>query len=174
MMMPPACCRSCAPPCHAALSACPLRRSSPFFWAFQEGLVQDRQLAAQIFSFTDSIPGAEIGPAYQTISVASGRLVSEVELTVWPGVSGYVVTTAALEAEGEADMRLTIESTRVANSNVLPQLFDAVSVPVEQLLQQVRGKNAACASARITYLDTQLRVTRTMPDNQLFIYRRVL
>ncbi len=62
----------------------------------------------------------------------------------------------------------------MANSNVLPQLFDAVTVPVEQLLQQMRGSEAAKAAARVTYLDGQMRVTRTLPDNALFIYRRVL
>jgi hypothetical protein len=45
---------------------------------------------------------------------------------------------------------------------------------VEQLLQQVRGSDAAKVSARVTYLDGQLRVTRTQPDNQLFVYRRQL
>jgi hypothetical protein len=197
-------------------------RSSPFFWAFPSLVGGDRQLAAQIFAFTDSIPGAEIGPAYQTISLASGQLVSEVELRVWPGVSGYVVTTSRLAAAGESGVevattagllvlcarcvaahttaastlgiawlvpvaaschlahalpllpQLTVESTRVANSNVLPQLFDAITVPVEQLLQQVRGSEAAKASARVTYLDRQMRVTRTLPDNALFIYRRAL
>jgi len=28
-------------------------RSSPFFWAFMEGLVQNRMIAAKIFQFTD-------------------------------------------------------------------------------------------------------------------------
>ena len=28
-------------------------RSSPFFWAFQDGLVQNRAIAARIFQFTD-------------------------------------------------------------------------------------------------------------------------
>jgi hypothetical protein len=71
-------------------------------------------------------------------------------------------------------VQLVIESTRVANSNLLPQLFDAVSVPVEQIMAQIRGKDAAKVQARVVYMDSQLRVTRTLPDNQLFIYRRVL
>lgn len=40
-------------------------RSSPFFWAFQEGLVQNRDIAGAIFNFTDSIPGAHVGAAFQ-------------------------------------------------------------------------------------------------------------
>ncbi len=83
-------------------------RSSPFFWAFPSLVGGDRQLAAQIFAFTDSIPGADVGPAYQTISVASGQLVSEVELRVWPGVSGYVVTSSRLAAAGESDLEVRL------------------------------------------------------------------
>ncbi len=33
-------------------------RHSPFFLAFQDGLVRDKQLAEAIFAFTDAIPGA--------------------------------------------------------------------------------------------------------------------
>eukprot|EP00884_Botryococcus_braunii_P000823 jgi/Botrbrau1/10741/Bobra.180_2s0009.1 len=36
-------------------------RSSPFFWAFQNGLIQSQPLAEAIFRFTDSIPGATGG-----------------------------------------------------------------------------------------------------------------
>ncbi len=68
--------------------------------------MQDRGIASAIFKFTDSIPGADIGPAYQTISLASGSLVSEVELTVFPGVSGYVVTSSRLSAASDTDMEV--------------------------------------------------------------------
>ncbi len=61
-------------------------RSSPFFWAFQEGLVQSRDIASQIFKFTDSLPGATIGAAYQTISFDTGKLISEVDIEVFPAI----------------------------------------------------------------------------------------
>lgn len=62
---------------------------------FSEGLVQDRALASNIFAFTDAIPGATIGSAFQTFAfdgAYTGTLVSEVSLSVWPGLSGTVVT----------------------------------------------------------------------------------
>jgi hypothetical protein len=54
---------------------------SPFFLAFQQGLVQSRELAEAIFAFTDAIPGADILSAHQTVSLLSGSLISEVGVT---------------------------------------------------------------------------------------------
>lgn len=51
---------------------------SPFFAAFQGGLVQSKELAEAIFAFTDAIPGADILSAHQTVSLLSGSLISEV------------------------------------------------------------------------------------------------
>ena len=73
------------------MSAC-----SPFFPAFQNGLVQHPQLAEAIFAFTDAIPGAEIGAALQTVSLLSNSLTSEVDMTVFPGITGTVVTSSRL------------------------------------------------------------------------------
>ena len=67
-------------------------RSSPFFWAFQNGLVQDIDVAGAIFAFTDAIPGASIGRAVQTIDAAAGTYLSEVKMHVFPRLSGTVVT----------------------------------------------------------------------------------
>ena len=78
---------------HLVFSSCEhTRRSSPFFWAFQKGLVQDIDLAGAIFAFTDSIPGATVGRAVQHVDLAAGQLVSSVRLTVFPGLTGNVVT----------------------------------------------------------------------------------
>jgi len=74
-------------------------RSSPFFWAFQEGLVQDTDLASAIFRFTDSIPGASIGRAVQRIDLAAGLLISDVEMETFPGLRGTVTTTSTITGE---------------------------------------------------------------------------
>lgn len=55
---------------------------SPFFAAFQGGLVQSKELAEAIFAFTDAIPGADILSAHQTVSLLSGSLISEVGTAV--------------------------------------------------------------------------------------------
>ena len=52
-------------------------------------------MAAAIFSFTDAIPGAEVGTATQQVDLAAGTLVSSVRLTVFPNISGDVVTRSS-------------------------------------------------------------------------------
>lgn len=78
-----------------------LCRSSPFFWAFAEGLIRDRDMASAIFAFTDSIPGAYIGRAVQDIDMETGSLVSRVNMTVFPAISGTVVTTSTITGVSE-------------------------------------------------------------------------
>ncbi|PNH06061.1 putative plastid-lipid-associated protein 6, chloroplastic [Tetrabaena socialis] len=147
-------------------------RSSPFFWAFQEGLVQSRELSAQIFAFTDAVPGATIGAAFQTISFDTGRLISEVDMEVFPALRGTVVTTSAVEPEPPRSLVVTVQSTRVANSNVLP-FADGLAVPVQALVEAVRGPGSTRVTVDVTYLDDDLRVARTRPDGEIFVYRRV-
>ncbi|GFR40745.1 hypothetical protein Agub_g1355 [Astrephomene gubernaculifera] len=147
-------------------------RSSPFFLAFQEGLVQNREVAAKIFAFTDAIPGAKVGAAYQTISFDTGKLISEVDLELFPALRGTVVTTCSVVQEPPCSLSLMVENTRVSNSNVLPFL-DSLAVPVQKVVEAVRGPGATLVTLDVTYLDEDLRVVRTRPDNEIFIYRRV-
>jgi hypothetical protein len=144
---------------------------SPFFLAFQQGLVQSKELAEAIFAFTDAIPGADILAAHQTVSLLSGSLISEVGMRVWPGLSGTVVTTSRISVGSPTRLDLQIESTRVAGSSFSP-FIDNVAVPVEQIISQLRGEGAAAASYEVTYVDAQLRVTRA--GDQLLLHRRAL
>lgn len=82
--------------CSRSLNATGECRSSPFFWAFGEGLIRDRDMASAIFAFTDSIPGAYIGQAVQEIDMQAGSLVSKVKMTVFPALSGTVITTSTI------------------------------------------------------------------------------
>lgn len=147
-------------------------RSSPFFYAFQQGLVQDRDLAREIFNFTNSIPGARKGRASQTLSLQTGKLISEVELSVFPGLSGTVVTTSSVSLDGNK-LAVTVEDTRVSNSNLLPFLLDNVAVPVKDVFEQLRGQGATQVAYEVVYLDQDLRIVRALPDNDLFIYHRL-
>ncbi|KAG2433564.1 hypothetical protein HYH02_012681 [Chlamydomonas schloesseri] len=147
-------------------------RSSPFFWAFQEGLVQSRDIASQIFKFTDSLPGATIGAAYQTLSFDTGKLISEVDIEVFPAIRGTVVTTSAVEADPPRNLNVTVQTTRVANSNVLP-FVDNVSVPVQEIVEGIRGPGSTRVVVEITYVDSDMRIARTRPDGEIFVYRRV-
>uniref|UniRef100_A0A383WFJ5 Plastid lipid-associated protein/fibrillin conserved domain-containing protein n=1 Tax=Tetradesmus obliquus TaxID=3088 RepID=A0A383WFJ5_TETOB len=146
-------------------------RASPFFAAFQGGLVQSKELAEAIFAFTDAIPGADILSAHQTVSLLSGSLISEVGMRVWPGFSGTVVTSSRLSVASPTRLDLAVEKTRVAGSSFGPFL-DNVAVPVEQLITQLRGEGAAAASYEVTFVDAQLRVTRA--GDQLLLHRRVV
>lgn len=90
---------TCAP-CHNPLApSAPSLPAvcSPFFPAFKNGLVQDASLADAIFAFTDAIPGADIGAASQTVSLLSSSLISEVDMTVFPGFTGTVITSSRLQ-----------------------------------------------------------------------------
>ena len=55
---------------------------------------------------------------------------------------------------------------------MLPALFDRVAVPVATLVEQLRGPGATTVNMRTTYLDDQLRISRT-PDDAVFVYSRV-
>lgn len=147
-------------------------RSSPFFWAFQEGLVQSRDLSAEVFKFTDSIPGAHIGTAYQTISFDTGKLISEVDMVVFPGLRGTVVTACDIQAEPPNKLSVTVVNTRVANANLLP-FIDTVTVPVKEIIEAIRGAGSTRVAVEITYVDEDMRVSRTRPDGEIFVYRRV-
>jgi hypothetical protein len=56
----------------------------------------DNDMAAAIFSLTDAIPGADVGRAVHRIDLNSGMLTSEVRLTVFPGITGVVVTKSTV------------------------------------------------------------------------------
>uniref|UniRef100_A0A7S0WSZ6 Plastid lipid-associated protein/fibrillin conserved domain-containing protein n=1 Tax=Chlamydomonas leiostraca TaxID=1034604 RepID=A0A7S0WSZ6_9CHLO len=149
-------------------------RSSPFFWAFQEGLVGSEELASAIFKFTDAIPGATVGQAFQTFDFNTGECVSEVDLEVFPGAKGCVVTTSTVRCSTPPTcLVLTVENTRVARSNLLPFLLDSVVVPVKDVVEAVRGRGKTAVSADMTFLDGELRVARTRPDGAIFVYRKV-
>jgi hypothetical protein len=53
-------------------------------------------MAGAIFKFTDGIPGADIGKCMQHVDCTVGAFISEVDMTVFPGISGVVVTTSSI------------------------------------------------------------------------------
>ena len=105
-----------------------------------------------------------------------------------PGATGVVVTECSVSrtllGEGglggngdwsgspTATLEVTVERTRVADSNVVGPLLDAVSVPVQQIFEALRGDGATRVKAEVTYLDADLRIARTLPMREVFVYRR--
>lgn len=74
----------------------------------------------------------QVGQAFQTFDWDIGQLVSEVDLEVFPGAQGCLVTTSRVRTSvPPTQLQCTVESTRVARSNMLPWLIDPISVPVK-------------------------------------------
>jgi hypothetical protein len=82
-----------------------------------------------------------------------------------------VVTSSRVYADGLNQMSLAIESTRVSNSTFSPVL-DSITVPVEQIIEALRGAGATRATYSITFCDDTMRVTRA-DGGQLMVHRRV-
>lgn len=95
------------------------------------------------------------------------------ELIVFPGVRGVVVTSSRVLAceRGPGGLRLAVESTRVEGSNVTPFL-EGLRVPVERVFGTLRGPEAAQVAATVTYIDADCRITRTQ-GGEAFVYTRL-
>lgn len=95
------------------------------------------------------------------------------ELVVFPGVRGVVVTSSRVLAcdRGPGGLRLAVESTRIEGSNATPFL-EGLPVPVERVFGALRGPEAALVVATVTYVDADCRVTRTQ-DGEAFVYTRL-
>ena len=138
------------------------------------------------------VPGAEVGIAHQTINLKGekGTLISEVELEVLPfpglpGAKGAVVTACNVRtllteqqdtyprSNSSVILEVTVESTRVSDSNVAGSLLDGISVPVQTIFEALRGDGATRVKAEVTYLDQDIRITRTLPSREVFVYRRL-
>jgi hypothetical protein len=100
-------------------------------------------------------------------------LVSDVVMEVFPGLKGSVVTTSRVIATSANELLVTVKSTKVRDTNVTPFL-ERISVPVKTIFERLRGDGCTDVRVRVTYVDPDLRISRTVPDNAIFIYRRVV
>ena len=99
---------------------------------------------------------------------------SEVDLSVFPNIKGTVVTTSSI-APGNTptELEIGVQNTRVAGSNtIFSAITDNVTVPVDGIFAQLRGPSSTVVRSHVTYLDDKLRIGRTLPDNQLYVYVR--
>lgn len=65
-----------------------------------------------------------------------------------------------------------MQNTRVADSNIFPFL-DSIVIPIDRIFERLRGSGAASVRLQFLYLDNDLRITQTMHDSELFVYRRI-
>jgi hypothetical protein len=97
-------------------------RSSIFFWAFKQSFVGREDMAEAIFWVTGALPGVTVGRVDHVLTAEEFR--SEVELEIWPGLRGVVVSTGTLVEPvvygDEMDSEVLVGTTRVLESNYLP------------------------------------------------------
>jgi len=68
-------------------------------------------------------------------------------------------------------MQVSVQSTHVSGSNLLPFL-DHVEVPVREIFERIR-RGSTSVAAQCSYLDADLRISRTVYDGEVFVYRRL-
>lgn len=176
-------------------------RQSPFFDAFVAA-VGNRDAAEAIFKFTNELPMARVGSAWQRIELTTtanigeetattGRLVSEVDLAVgelpfFRGLAGVVESSVTIDRVDEETsdchyrLSMTMSQTRVTNSLFSPFGGEAIVAPVERALEAVRGPGAARVVYRVTALvkaaggsgGSMLRVTRAEGTGLLMVHTR--
>lgn len=159
-------------------------RSSIFFWAFKQALSVSRAAetaVASVFQVTGALPGVATRDIVHEISEREIR--SVVDLDIYPGLRGDVVSTGRLERplvydRGAEEQCVRVETTRVVNSNYVP--VPAVwAAPVGRVLDAVGGggRNGATAKFSVVYGDEighAIRVGGGVEENtDLFIYERV-
>lgn len=155
-------------------------RSSIFFWAFQQAFSfsdSSAKVTAGVFRVTGSLPGVQVHSAVQEISRTEIR--SIVDLEIWPGFRGDVVSTGRLARSltgGECG-EVRLETTRVERSNYLP--VPAVwAVPVGKILDSLANGPAGGAEAKfkVVYCDADgyaMLVPRgELGGDDLFVYER--
>lgn len=159
-------------------------RSSIFFWAFKQALSVSRvaeATVAGIFEVTGALPGVASRSIVHEISEREVR--SVVDLDIYPGLRGDVVSTGRLEKplvydRGAREQRVRVETTRVVNSNYVP--VPAVwAAPVGRILDTVGGSGRSGATAKfsVVYGDAAGHAIRVgggvKEQSDLFIYERV-
>lgn len=159
-------------------------RSSIFFWAFKQALSvssEAEKAVAGIFRVTGALPGVAVRSIVQELSEREMR--SVVDLDIFPGLRGDVVSSGrlekALEYDGGArEQRVRVETTRVVDSNYLP-VPEVWAAPVGRLLDVAGGdgREGATASFSVVYGDELGHVIRVGGGvdgvSDLFIYERV-
>lgn len=117
-------------------------------------------------------PVVQIGQVRQMLSVDEGRLVSEVDVTLFPDVSGTVKSTSRITPVGGDRLEVAAEKTTIVGGK-LGGRFDlgglSFDLPIEQIYARIKGASPE-AVFDTTYLDDSLRISRS--KNKVFVYAR--
>lgn len=154
-------------------------RSSIFFWAFKQFFSGNERTAEAIFRVTGSLPGVHVYSAEQVITETEFR--SEVDLEIWPGFRGLVVSTGRLLKPlcydcGAEEQVVKVRTTRVLESNYLP-VPGVWAVDVGNLFETLGGPGKDSAKFRIPHGDEFGHVLRMDGGSEgnldTFVYKRV-
>lgn len=126
------------------------------------------------FLLASATPLLQVGQVRQTLSVDSGKLTTEVDVTSYPvPTTGTIKTTCRLTPVGGERLEFTAEKTTVTGGKIADRIdlgginFD---IPVEQIYSRI--KNTSPDSYVDTYfLNEKLRISRAK-SGKLYIYTR--
>ncbi|CAM9235419.1 unnamed protein product [Chrysoparadoxa australica] len=147
-------------------------RSSPFFASLQALLGNDN-ISTRLFSLTSSLPAARVGQCQQIIDEEGTRMVSRVEILVFPYkyLKGYVETKALILNDDIAQrLEVLVESSGITESTLgkLSPRLENWSVPLDWISERFFDKIPKVTLENL-YLDKEMRITR-QTDDTLLIY----
>eukprot|EP00640_Fibrocapsa_japonica_P002423 CAMPEP_0113933674 /NCGR_PEP_ID=MMETSP1339-20121228/931_1 /TAXON_ID=94617 /ORGANISM="Fibrocapsa japonica" /LENGTH=283 /DNA_ID=CAMNT_0000935083 /DNA_START=61 /DNA_END=912 /DNA_ORIENTATION=- /assembly_acc=CAM_ASM_000762 len=150
-------------------------RSSPFFMAVREVFGDDDEKASQAFALHRAATSiSEIGKVKQVLS--PGQMSSEVDLKVGLfasvpfSLTATVVSTASMTEKSAEAFEITMDKTKVINSNVFKFLDSFDGVPVNSVFERLRG-SVPPVTLNTYFLDDTMRISRT-GDEHFFVYAR--
>ncbi|GJD09593.1 Plastid lipid-associated protein 2, chloroplastic [Galdieria sulphuraria] len=118
-------------------------------------------------------PLVSVGQVRQQISIASGELTNEVDLILFPNITGTLVTKARINPLDGERLQVSNETTTIRGKSIGEQ-FDLGSlkldIPVDELIRRLKGTSPE-SFLDTYYLDEDLRISRTQ-GGRLFVFTR--
>ena len=105
----------------------------------------------------------------QDIDMRAGEVVSRVGLSILSTFNGVVTTRCRAQPSPPDVVNLTVVETLVEDTNYT-KFLEGIPVPVQNIFDRLRGEGSTNVAFRVVYVDSELRITRSLPDNEIFIY----